>query len=272
MIYKSYSKFFFAVNLAFLALASYMYFTYGGNWYIAIIPFAIMTVGFLVFKDLIDRWGFKFQDVRLDEQVLRMIMTEYPILKSYSPEQIKIFSKRLVYFLHARESYLVLGETEKLDMYHTILIAAPAVIISMEGREDLAPDIERLVAYKHPFPSPKMKFLHAAEYDSEDGVVIISIEQLMQSLRLPEENYHITYHVWCERKIGKTVGFPEIPEGFEASIERLFGFDKVQMEKLIGYEISDFRILALNAYFTKSKNLKSLYPNFCKKIQLYLQS
>lgn len=239
MIYKSYSKFFFAINLAFLALASYMYFTYGGNWYIAIVPFAIMTVGFLVFKDLIDRWGFKFQDVKLDEKVLRMIMTEYPTLTSYDVDQLKTFSTRLVYFLHSRESYLVLGETEKLDMYHTILLATPAVIIAMEGSEDLAPDIERLVAYKHPFPSPKKQFLHAAEYDPEDGVMILSIEQLMQSLRLPEEYYHIAFHIWCERKILKTLDFPEMPANFNDSIQELFGFPKMQIDQFIGYDITD---------------------------------
>lgn len=271
MIYKSYSKFFFAVNLAFLALASYMYFTYEGNWYIAIIPFAIMTVAFLVFKDLIDRWGFRFQDVRLDDKVLKMIQTEYPIVAGYDIDQLRTFSRRMVYFLHGRESYLVLGETEKLDFYHTVLIATPGVIISMEGSEDLASDIERIAAYKHPFPSPKMQFLHAAEYDREDGVMIVSLEQLMQSLQNPSNYYHVSYHIWCERIIARKQGFPDVPAHFESKIGELFGITKTSIDQFMGYELTDMHTVALNAYFTRRERMEQLFPEMTKAIKQYLR-
>jgi Mlc titration factor MtfA (ptsG expression regulator) len=257
---------------AILLLAGFiaLYYTQGGYWYIGIIVFAIVVFALNIYKIPIDRSGFKNKEVKIDQKLTNVLIIEYPILKTYSDEKIKNFRKRMFQFMYGRESYLVTGETEKLDLYHTVLIAAPAVIMSMETKFDRADDVERFVAYQHPFPSPKMKFLHTAEFDEEDGVLIVSLEQLMLSLKKPEVYYHIVFHIWSERLLLKKENFPAVPPSFINKLYDVFGFNVSAIEKVLGYPSPDLRVVALTAFFTRQPELNTVFPQFFKEINNYI--
>lgn len=271
MEYKSFGTIFLSLAIALLALAAILFYFLQGMWYLALIPPIILGIGFLVFKRPLDEWGFKFQDVKIDDKLTALIQTEYPETIDYNEEELAIFRKRMFYFLYEKESYLVLGEPEELDLYHVILICAPAVIMSMGGKIDKGEDIERVAAYNHAFPSPKMKFLHSVEYDEEDGVVIVSIEQLMLCLRMPQDYYHIAYHLWCERRVSQVEGFPSVPPTFKDSIQDVYGFDLEAINNLLGYSMNDFKILALHAFFTRKAKMQVLFPELCNEIEVYLK-
>ena len=286
MEYKSYSTIIFSVNLFILAVFVALFIAKGGNWYMGIIPFGVITIGLLVFKIPIDRWGFRFQEVDIDDKVMGMIEAEYPQVARYTQAEKKEFRQRMFDFLYARDSYLVVGEPEKLDLYHTVLISTPGVIINMENKNpDKFEDIERVVAYKHAFPSPKMKFLHTAEYDSEDGVVIASLEHLQLCLKSPNEFYHIGFHIWATRYISKHEYFPSAPDDLFEKTERLVSVDINKIEQFLGYDSPDHeggietistapdkRVIALVSYFTNSENLRAQYPEYFKKIRTHLQT
>ena len=270
MDYKSYSNFLFAGALLILA-AFLAYFIYnGGEWYLAIIPLLILVIAFLVFKTPLDRWGFRFQDPMLDDQLMRAAEFEYPVVANYSAEQKLEFRRRMFQFLFDRESYLVMGESEKLDLYNTMLLSIPAVVIGMGKSYDNCDDVERLAAYMHPFPSPKMKFLHAAEYDEEDGVVIMSLEQMMMGLRQSDQNYHIAYHVWSERYINHNEDFPLVPSEFKDHVKKIFGFGHDRIEGTLGYPNPSLQALALTAFYSRNVALQTAFPILHKDIAQHL--
>lgn len=263
MRYKSFSTILFAISLFILTILEAYYLYKGGKWYIAIIPIAVITIGHLVFKTPINKWSFKYQDVDIDDQVMMALETEYPIISSYNADERKEFRQRMFHFLFDRESYLVLGDSQDLDLYHTALISAPGVIMGMQSKTfDRCDDINRIVAYKHAFPTPKMKVLHTAEYDEEDGVMIVSIEHMMLSLRNREGFYHIVYHVWAERFVEQHEDFPKYPPEFVENIEQIFGVSQKKIEDILGYDNPNKKVLALVAYFTRRSSLQKYFPNY----------
>ncbi len=272
MRYKSVTTIFFAFLLLAFTVSLYFYFTREGSWYIAILPFAIISIGLLAFKSPIDRYFFRFQDVGFQDKIKNMLQIEYPIIQEYSTEKKAEFFNRLFYFMYERDCYRVTEESDELDLYHSLIIAAPGVILGMEGKFDEARDVKRIAAYNHPFPSPKMKFLHAAEYDEEDGVLIVSLEQMLNSQRRPDIYFPINYFLWSERKLVQHAGFPEIPPHFVENFETIWGFSKESAENFLGYELRNQSAVALSAYMKRRKKLKELFPKFVEDIENYLSS
>ncbi len=272
MRYRSVSTILGAILIFLFAIMLYIFFTYGGTWYFAFVPFAIAAIALLVFKSPIDRYFFKFQDVGFVEKIENMLKVEYPIIATYSLEKQKEFFDRLFFFMYERECYLVKEESDELDLYHSLIINAPGVILGMEGPVDEARDVERIAAYAHPFPSPKMKFLHAAEYDNEDGVIIVSLEQMTLSQRFPDRYFPINYFMWAQRKVAYQDGFPDIPAEFGEDFEKIWGFTPKSVEQFMGYELNDFPAVAICAYILRNEKLQQLYPTFTAEITNYMRA
>lgn len=269
---KSFSYILLIIVSIFAAFAAYIQYTEEGKWYIVLIPLVILIISLLVLKDPIDRWGFTFQNVQIDDKIMHMIEVEYPEVSQFDNAKKIEFRKRMFHFLRNKNAYLVGEDAEKLDLFHVILICAPAVIMNMNKKLEYGDDIERIAAYNHPFPSPKMKFIHCVEYEEEDGMVIISLEQMMFSIRLPQEYYHIIYHVWSERMLSFYPDFPTVPVEFKNQIESIYGFSQVQINSLMGYDMNNYKILALVAYFTRRRELEAVFPELSQKIKQYLQT
>jgi hypothetical protein len=232
----------------------------------------IIVVALLALKVPIDRYFFRYQNVGFDDKIQDMLKVEYPIIADYSADQQKVFFKRLFYFMYERDCYVVKEDSDKLDLYHSLLICAPGVILSMEGKEDEARDVQRIAAYHHPFPSPKMKFLHAAEYDEEDGVIIISLEQMILSQRKPNTFFPINYYMWAERKLAVHEGFPEVPMGFIEKFEEIWGFTPKSVEGFLGYELRNLPAVAICAYVLRKERMKALFPSFFSEIKNYMSA
>ena len=249
-----------------------MFFTEGGQWYIAVIPFAVVGIGLLVMKVPIDRYFFRFQKVGFDDKIKGMLKLEYPVIQGYSADKQEEFFNRLFYFSYDRDCYMVAEESDELDLYHKLLILAPGVILGMDGSADEARDVNRIAAYKHPFPSPKMKFLHAAEYDEEDGVIIVSLEHLINSQHVSDKLFPISYLMWAERKVAKFPNFPVVPSDFEANFQEIWGFTKKSAVEFLGYEFRSLGAVAICAFAIRKESLSQRFPKFTNEIQAYMQA
>lgn len=272
MRYKSITTIFFGILLLTFTLTMYIMYINEGTWYFYILPFAVITIALLIFKSPIDRYFFKFQNIGFDDKIKGMLQMEYPIIAGYSEEKKKEFYNRMFYFMYERECYLVAGETDELDLYHSLIINAPGVILSMDGPVDEARDVERIAAYNHAFPSPKMKFIHAAEYDEEDGVIIVSLEQMVLSQRQPDAYFPINYFLWAERKVAVQEGFPEVPIEFMEKFEEVWGFTQKSAEQFIGYELRNTPAVAICVYVLRKEKMEELFPAFLSKIKNYMSA
>lgn len=271
MRYKSATNIISIILLLF-AVSIFFVFIQGRDRYIFILPFAIVGIGLFVFKSPIDKYFFRFQDVGFTDKIEGMLKIEYPVIQSYSAEKQKEFFDRLFYFMYEREFYLVKEDSEELDLYYKLIIAAPGVILSMDGPVDEANDVQRIAAYNHAFPSPKMKFIHSAEYDEVDGVIILSLEQIIMSQRMPDKYFPITYFMWAERKVAQNEDFPQIPESFPGKFDEIWGFSRESAEQFLGYELRNHAAVSLCAYQLRKDKMMEHYPNFTKHLENYMRT
>lgn len=261
MEYRSITNFLISICFMIMAVGLGLYVWKGGTYYLAIIPGALLLVTVLVLKIPIDNWYFKRNPPRLDDQLVKALTLEYPILKTYSPEELENFNQNLARFILDKDAYLVVSETEELDTTHTAIMSAPAVF--MQGKNEFDPydHIQKLAAYRHPFPSPKMKFLHPVEMDMEDGVAIISIEQMFAGLRNKKRFYSVVYHLWSEHYYQHHgIDDEMIPTDFTSNIPKIFPYDRKAIDNLLGYKGARNAVIAMVAYWTFPVQLKATYP------------
>lgn len=268
MEYRSLGSMFIAIGFALAAVGVALFLWKGGMYYILVILSIVLLVGIGVLKEPIDDYYFKKNPPKMDASLISALKKEYPMLNKFNEKNLKEFSTRLALFLVRKDSYLVTSETEDLDTYHAALIAAPAVIMNMGLPRDAMNHIKKLVAYRHPFPSPKMPFIHSAEIDMVDGVAIVSLEQLFMSTRKPEEYYHIVFHLWASHFYQKNYdqGLPKIPDIFREHLTKIFPYSEKEITAILGYDSYKNLELAIVAYFLYPHQLHQYYPEITSEL------
>lgn len=268
MEYRSLGSMVMAVGFALATIGLGLFLWKGGMFYILIILSIMLLVGVGVLKEPIDDYYFKKNPPKMDDSLIAALKKEYPMLNQFNEESLKEFSIRLALFLVRKDAYLVTSETEDLDTYHAALIATPAVIMNMGLPRDSMNDIKKLVAYRHPFPSPKMPFIHSSEIDMEDGVAIASLEQLFMSTRKPKQYYHIVFHLWASYFYQKNYNqdLPSIPETFRQDISKIFPYSENEITAILGYDSYKNFELATVAYFLYPNELRHHYPDVARSL------
>lgn len=218
--------------------------------YLWMLAAVIVVVGAMVTKDLVDDYWFRSHPPRLDNGLIKALQHEYPSLRTLEAEKLEKFNQRLALFLLRKDGYLVTGETEDLDLYHQAWISAPAILYGFYLPFDAYEHIQKIVAYKHPFPSPRMQFIHSAELDMEDGVAIASIEQLSMGTRNPDKFYPISFHIWASHfhQYHKEFSLPDCSVRFKEQVGNIFPYEPDHITKILGYNSYRNIELALVAY------------------------
>jgi hypothetical protein len=125
------------------------------------------------------------------------------------------------------------------------------------------------VIYKHPFPSPKFKFLHTAETDIEDGVIIFSLEHAEAAFLQPEQFYNVAWYAYAEAfvKAYPNEDYPEIDDDTWSIIEKVQGLTQEKIMNTLGYESVDILPILISSYFYDAKKLASLNPTLHRSLQ-----
>lgn len=268
MEYRSLGSMVMAAGFVLASIGLALFLWKGGMFYILIVLSIMLLVGVAVLKEPIDDYYFKKNPPKMDDSLITALKNEYPMLNQFNEESLKEFSIRLALFLVRKDAYLVTSETEDLDSYHAALIATPAIIMNMGLPRDSMNDIKKLVAYRHPFPSPKMPFIHSSEIDMEDGVAIASLEQLFMSTRKPKQYYHIVFHLWASYFYQKNYDqdLPSIPETFRQDISKIFPYSENEITAILGYDSYKNFELATVAYFLYPNELRHHYPDVARSL------
>ncbi|NNF20340.1 MAG: hypothetical protein HKN67_00220, partial [Saprospiraceae bacterium] len=127
------------------------------TWIIA--PIVTLTFIYL-FQPQIDYWWLKNHPVNLDEEVVKILERTNPVYSRLNEDEKRRFETRLLLYVEARE-YIAKG-TEDKGVPFDIKYALSQLPITMTFKErDFKLDkFDRIVLYKHPFPSPRFQFLH----------------------------------------------------------------------------------------------------------------
>lgn len=225
-----------------------------------IIPPALLLMVVYIFTPQLDYWYVQRYRPTLDEPLRKFLHRLVPWITRLDPEAQKKLEERLV--LHMEGSDFSGMSMDTIPEEAKVMVSLAAVIISWDQEKALLSPFERVVFYKHPFPSPNHQFLHASETDFTDQVQIYSLEQLMAAWMRPDRFLNLAYYEW-----GRVFQFvfdqkqypPSSPQHWEV-LTRISGQSLDQWQKFTGFEELDFWGVATACYFTFPQKMVESEP------------
>lgn len=231
-----------------------------------IIPPAILTAAALVLAPQIDWWWAKQKQPRTDVQIVKLLESKMPFFH-HSPSAVKMFLlHRIELFIRAFDWIPQGFETIPADAQY--VVCAYSVQLTHLKEKFLFQNWEKLVFYKHPFPSPQYpRNLHNSEIFIEDRVVIFNIQALMAGFLDPNTHFPVGLYelgrVYCHSfKVNLTDALNTFSESdFEKISEKHWNW----VTGGIGLESIDPDGLAVVGYYQFNEKMKIIRPDIFEK-------
>ena len=260
-----------------LLLLGYLSFLYPHSNYLLYLLFPALSLVLLyLFAPQINYWWLSRHPVELDKKIIEMLNITNPIYKSLSAEEKREFDKRLVLYIESQEFFAKGMEEDNKDVPYDIknLICQVPVTMTFYKEKFSFRNFERVVLYKHPFPSPRYKFLHTAETEAEDGVVILSLEHVERALFQKGHHYDIAWHAYAEAYISAypAAAYPEVGADIWDTIERISPQTKDQIYATLGYKSLDPMPTLINLYFNYPVVFREELPKMAESFDLIFQT
>ena len=236
-----------------------------------LIPPVILLVAVYVFHPQIDFWWFKYQPPLLDEPILQWLSLYSGYFKSLEFEDKKKFASRMALFIKAKEFIAIGEEREKVPEDIKAIASHNAIKLTMDKEKFMLNPYERIILYKHAFPSPIHKFLHTVETHHEDGVIIFSIEHLVPGITRQKEFYDISMHGYAEACLQKNPSEDWIiPSDFKEKVGRVVPYGYKHIQANTGFEQLNDRAVAITLYMTNKDQFRDVFPDMYVGIKGYL--
>jgi hypothetical protein len=241
-----------------VVISTILLFTHHRMWSLGLALGILALVGIYLLKDLIDWKYYLRHPPRLDKPVLGWL-ERVPFYRQLSEEDKILFQQRLALFMLAHE-YRVqplahASDEEAIQAPEDLkaISSIPAVMLLFNHDEYLIENIERIVFYGHPFPSPSIKELHHSEWNEEDKVLIFSIPHLKKGVLEPFGYFDLGLYEWVRAM--KTV--PQPPYSWE-QFENEFLIHKSQIGLALG--IADPDLHAVRKVYELHRSYIQLAP------------
>jgi len=225
------------------------------EWSYYLIPPVIIIAACFSLYPQIDALGYKWWPPKVDEKLKTIIQQSSPTFQWVRPEDQDNFIIQLMTYCRKHDFTGMKVEDIPTDVQAMSLY--PGLLIDYVFSTKIIKHVDRIVLYKHPFPSPNHKVWHSAELHNEDGVILFSMEQLMISYMAVEKYYHIGFDPWVRALIEQ---HPELlPKDELPSLEAPL-WNTTKNENFLGLENIPEAVQHLYTFLTKPEDYKSEFP------------
>lgn len=159
-----------------------------------ILPAIILIVLIWILKHPINEWWWQKYSLDLSVAEKHWLNENFVFLKYLNEEKKQQFFKELAVFSEMQE-YIPMGEIKVVEELKWMSIA-PAILLQLYKKPELRKHYIRTVFYKHPFITPDHDYIHVSETHHEDGTLIFSIEQLVNSYLKPNQFFNPAVYEW----------------------------------------------------------------------------
>jgi len=234
-----------------------------------IIPVILLAAIYVTHPQL-DYWYLQKNPLQLHSSIISWLQKYSPFYNQLSVEDKQKFEIRLCLYIEAREFTSIGVERHSVPDDIKAIISHVPIQMSFHQKDYLIGDYDRVIIYKHPFPSPRMKFLHTAEVETEDKVLIFSLEHFIPSMLDRTNMYNIGFHAFAEAyvHVHKKKDWPELMNVSWNGLLEVSGFTQEHVTQILGYEPKDLLYVLINYYFNFPSNLERVYPDLKKKFDL----
>ena len=255
-----------------LLLFGILYLEYGlristGYW--ILLPTVLGVVLFISHGN-IDFWFVKKYPIKLDKEVVDLLDRYIPFYRNLSAADQQTYRERMSIYIAGRSFKSVGSEMKDVPYDIRAMIATCAIQVGYYQDDILIGDFDRIFVYKHPFGSPRFKFLHTVETEVEDGVLIFSLEQMMPGITNPELYYNIGMHGYVDAffKANPAAPFPNTIKASWLDVLAISGHSQKNILATIGYENTDLLVVLATCYFTYPKAFTEKLPELSKEFDL----
>ncbi|HMG15866.1 MAG TPA: hypothetical protein VK590_10480 [Saprospiraceae bacterium] len=234
-----------------------------------LIPIGIIIAAIIVFTPQIDWWWSNRYPPKTDKRVIQFLETFYPYYNSLAEPLQKTFLIRAELIIKSMDWTPMGFEDIPADVQY--VISTYAVRLSLNRQKFIFKYWEKVILYKHPFPSPQHpKQLHHSEIFYEDNVVLFDFPHLIKGFINPDNVFPIGLYEMARiylHDFKVELGFN--PHSFnEAVFSAISGKDFDWIRSSIGLDVLDGEAIAVVCYFLYLDKTMELMPDWfinCKK-------
>jgi len=228
-----------------------------------LLPLLIIIVTLFLFTPQINHWWHKRNPPQLAVFITKWLDTHSDFYNHLSDQDKTKFRNRLSIHIESREFSLMRAEAEPLPEDFKAIIAHNLIQLTFGLEDYLLDPYERVIVYNHPFPTPKKQFMHNVEVDHEDGVILISTEQLFPAMLDKHKFYNVGMHAYVEAYLNKhpKTKLPTLPDDLASKLESISQHLLSKVRDTIGYEVENKHIIAINYFFLFSEKFKQTLPD-----------
>lgn len=252
----------FASAFAYIIYRSYVNKSYTDPITYLLLPLLLILMVLHMFKPQIDHWWHKRNPPKLASFITEWLEKHSDFYASLSAADQQKFRERLSIHLESREFSMMRQEKENLPEDFKAIIAHNLIQLTFGQEDYLLDPYERVIVYNHPFPSPKKQFLHNVEVDHEDGVLLMSTEQLFPAMLNKDSFYNVGMHAYVEAYLNthSKLNLPDLPEDISKKLEQVSRHKFERVEATVGYKIENLHIVAINYFFIFPNSFKEHLP------------
>lgn len=238
-------------------------------WMWLILPLVGLTLLF-VFHGQIDYWWTSRDTPPLDPPIKDWLLKYDSYYAGLDEETRAKFDKRMVMYMHGRAFKSVGSEMHNVPNDIQGIISSVPVRMMLHLDDVLLGDMDHIYLYKHPFPSPKRQYLHTAETDMEDGVIILSLEHAIPGVMNPNAHYNITLHAFAEayQQVFAKHNFSYLDNISWAELKQIGPFTEAQVQGTLGYKDFYISTVAIHHFFCYSKQFEAVLPRAYAKLRI----
>lgn len=235
----------------------------------AIIPIILVALIYM-FKPQINYWWINKFPPDLDSRLLQMLSDTNPIYRSMTQDEKKEFQKRLTLYTEGNE-FIAKGMDNDHEVPYDVKNMVSQIPITMmwNKKDKRLKSFERIVMYKHPFGSPKYQFLHTAETNVEDGVIIFCLEHTEKGFKYPDQYYNVAWHAYSEAfiKTYPNAPYPTIGNDIWSKIHNISGFPEEGLKGTLGYNSIDPLTVIITLAFTHKSAFQSKEKDLYRSLE-----
>ncbi len=216
-----------------VAFSTYMMLTKNTNWSIGLALGIIVLVGLYTMKESIDWRYYHAHPPKLDSPILKLL-AHVPFYKQLDSDHKIKFEQRLSLFMIAHEFQIPArgGADDDAPMEaqedFKALSSISAILLTFEDDKFLISEIEKVILYHHPFPTPLYQFVHHSELNLEDKMIILSVPHVKKGVFEPLVYFDLSMYEWA-----RSLRIPSAGGSWE-TFYKTYGVTKSQLEQSIG--------------------------------------
>ncbi len=221
-----------------------------------IVPLIILSVMY-VFHHQINTWWWKKRPPALPKKLVSLLAHLKPEISMWPQHEALKFMDRLSVFIHTKTFVLKRERDYDVEEDMKALMAYEFIRTSMDEADFLLEHYDQFILYDHPFGTPDKYYLHCMEIQQEDGVIIMSREQMLNGLLSPAEHFNIA--LWAALQANRKNLSPR-------SVDTLVPIDAHLLE-LLGIDEEKFRLYTGEDHVVEEDVL--LYAHYIDVVQPY---